>query len=300
MMEKGNCSACQLLAAYLTGLTGFTGWDVLKDPVNLVNPVAKLTRVNNYGEGKMRLQRDAPIPLYYQLAEQIREQIESGQLEVGERIPSVKELTEQHGISPMTVRQALGELQRKGLLEIRRGIGTFVASPKITYNLLHLTSFTEDMVSQGLVTHTKLIHLALETPTEYIAQQLQIPLGEMVVHVERLRYSSDDPILIDYSYLPSSLCPGLEEKDLETNSLYAQLEECYQFALDHATHVLEATGANDYEARLLGVPIGSPIVLVRGVTYLADDRPIEYFKSIYRGDRYKFRWETARPHRRAL
>ena len=88
----------------------------------------------------MHLRREAPVPLYYQLAEQFREQIESGQLEVGQRIPSVKELARQHRISPMTVRQALGELQRKGLLEIRRGIGTFVASPKITHNLQHLTS----------------------------------------------------------------------------------------------------------------------------------------------------------------
>lgn len=248
----------------------------------------------------MHLRRDGPIPLYHQLAEHLREQIESGQLEVGERIPSVKVLAKQYRISPMTVRQALGELQRKGLLEIRRGIGTFVASPKITYNLLYLTSFTEDMVSQGLVTHTKLIILALETPTEYVAKRLQIPSDEKVVHVERLRYSGDKPILIDYSDIPSSLCPGLENQDLANNSLYALLEGRYRLALDHATHWLEATGANDYEANLLGVPVGLPMILVRGVTYLADNRAVEYFRSIYRGDCYKFRWETARPHRRTL
>jgi GntR family transcriptional regulator len=245
----------------------------------------------------MHLRRDDPIPLYHQLAEQLREQIESGQLEIGARIPSVMALTKQYRISPMTVRQALGELQRKGLLEVRRGIGTFVASPKITYNLLHLTSFTEDMVSQGLVTHNRLIHLALEMPTEYVAKQLQIPPDEQVVRLERLRYSGDAPILIDYSYLPGFLCPGLENEDLENNSLYALLEGRYRLALDHATHCLEATGANDYEAKLLGVPVGAPMVLVRGVAYLADNRPVEHFKSIYRADRYKFRWETARPLR---
>lgn len=252
------------------------------------------------GRCKTYLRRDDPIPLYHQLAEQLREQIESGELEVGERIPSVRALSKQYRISPMTVRQTLGELQRKGLLEVRRGIGTFVASPKIAYDLLRLTSFTEDMVSRGLVTHTKTIYLALETPTEHIARRLQIPLDEKVVRIERLRYSGDKPILIDYAYLSSSMCPGLEGEDLEKNSLYVLLKGRYQLALERAISWMEATGANDYEAKLLGVPVGVPMTLIRGVTYLTDNRPIEYFKSVYRGDCYKFRWETVRVHERTL
>jgi GntR family transcriptional regulator len=245
----------------------------------------------------MSLQKNHPIALYYQLAELLREQIEDGQLQIGERIPSVRALAAQHGISQVTVRQALGELIKQGLLDVRRGVGTFVASPKIAYDSLFLTGFSEDMLSRGLMTHAKLLHLAVETPTVHIAQQLAITKEEMVIRIVRQRYSNGEPVVLDQSYLPSELCPGLEKEDLGSKSLYALLEGRWHLKLAHSTQWLEATGANDYEAELFGLPAGAPVILVRGVTYLADERPVEYFKVVYRGDRFKFRLETSRPHK---
>jgi GntR family transcriptional regulator len=245
----------------------------------------------------MQLRRYDPIPLYHQLAEEIREQIESQQLPAGERIPSLQELARQYKVSYMTERHAIGELVRQGLLEARQGVGTFVALPKIDYDLRKLTGFTEDMHARGLAPHARLLDLVLEPARERIAQKLQIPPGEKIVHVARLRYSGDLPAVLDDSYLPSSLCPALENEDLEHTSLYSLLEGPYGLVLDHAVQVIETTGANRYEAELLGVPVGAAMMLVRGVTYLADGRPVEYYKNVYRGDRFRFQLDAVRLHK---
>jgi len=245
----------------------------------------------------MQLRRYDPIPLYHQLAEEIREQIEARQLPAGERIPSLQELTRQYKVSYMTVRHAIGELVRRGLLEARQGVGTFVAPPKMDYDLRTLTGFTEDMHARGLAPHARLLELALGPAGERIAQKLRISPSEKIVHVARLRYSGDLPAVLDDSCLPSSLCPGLENEDLEHTSLYGLLEGPYGLVLDHALQVIETTGANLYEAGLLGVPVGASMMLVRGVTYLADGRPAEYFKNVYRGDRFRFQLDAVRLHK---
>ena len=244
----------------------------------------------------MQLRRYDPVPLYHQLAEEIREQIENRQLSPGERLPSLHELGRQYKVSYMTVRHAIGELVRQGLLEARQGLGTFVALPKIDYDLRTLTGFTEDMRARGVAPHARLLHLASEPAGERIAQRLQISPDDTIVHVARLRYSGDLPAVLDDSYLPSSLCPDLETEDLEHTSLYGLLEGKYDLVLDHAIQVIETTGANRYEAELLGVPIGTAMMLVRGVTYLSDGRSIEYFTNTYRGDRFRFQMEAIRLH----
>lgn len=238
--------------------------------------------------------RHNPIPLYHQLAEEIREKIESRQWPAGERIPSLQELSRQYEISYMTVRHAIGELVRQGRLEARQGVGTFVALPKIDYDLRKLTGFTEDMRSRGLTPHARLLNLSLEPAGDRIAEKLQIGPGDETVHVARLRYSGDLPAVLDASYLPGSLCPGLEDQDLECTSLYGLLEGPYGLILDHAVQIIETTGANPYEAELLGVPVGAAMMLVRGVTYLADGRPVEYFTNVYRGDRFRFQLDAVR------
>jgi GntR family transcriptional regulator len=238
--------------------------------------------------------RHNPIPLYHQLAEEIREKIDCRQWPAGERIPSLQELSRQNKISYMTVRHAIGELVGQGLLEARQGVGTFVALPKIDYDLRKLTGFTEDMRSRGLTPHARLLDLSLEPAAERIAEKLHIAPGEKTVHVARLRYSGDLPAVLDSSYLPSCLCPGLENQDLEHTSLYSLLEGPYGLVLDHAVQVIETTGANPYEAKLLDLPVGAAMMLVRGVTYLADGRPAEYFTNVYRGDRFRFQLDAVR------
>jgi GntR family transcriptional regulator len=240
----------------------------------------------------MALDKRNPIPLYYQLAEQLKEQIQSGKLKPGVQLPSERELSEQVGISRMTVRQAIAYLVRDGALVVKQGIGTFVAEPKLAHDTLHLLGFTEDIIRRGGVVMSRVLEQATVIPPASVAIGLNLEPEEMAVKIVRLRLSGEMPLLLETVFIPVALCPGLEYEDMATKSLYALLEQVYGLRLIRARQTLEATTANDYESELFGIEPGTAMILLEGVTYLEQDRPVEYFKAIYRGDRFKFELES--------
>ena len=242
----------------------------------------------------MTLNKNNPIPLYYQLAERIREQIQTGQLERGAQLPSERELSEKFKISRMTVRQATGYLVQQGVLVVKKGIGTFVADAKLARDTLHLLSFSEEMMHQGGPTTSQVLEQRIITPPLRAANGLNLGLEETVVKIVRLRFSQATPLLLETIYVPTKLCPNLEHKDLVTTSLYTLLEQDYGLLLSRAQQTLEATTANAYESSLFGVEPGTAMILVEGVTYADDEQPVEYFKAVYRGDRFKFKLESQR------
>jgi len=242
----------------------------------------------------MKLNKKIPTPLYYQLAELIREQIRSGELRSGDQLPSERELSEQAAISRMTVRQAVAYLAHEGTLEVKPGVGTFVTEPKLTHDLLHLLGFTEGTIRQGGVVTSRVLEQAVVIPPAHIAAGLALKAGETAIKIVRLRLSGETPLLLEMTFLPTALCPGLEYENLATNSLYRLLEDHYGLPLKRTKQTLEATMANEYEAHLFGVEPGTAMILLEGVTYLDQDRPVESFKAVYRGDRFKFELESRR------
>jgi GntR family transcriptional regulator len=242
----------------------------------------------------MPLNKQSPVPLYYQLAEQLRERIRSGELRPGEQLPSERQLSERHLISRMTVRQALAYLVREGALVARQGLGTFVAEPKYTYDALHLLGFTEEIMRHGGTAVSRVLEQARVAPPQRVAEGLGLAEGQEVVKIVRLRLSDETPLLLESTFVPVALCPGLEGEELATQSLYAVMETRHGVRLTRARQGLEATVANDYEAALFGIARGTPMILVEGVTYDHLDRPAEYFKAVYRGDRFKFSFESER------
>lgn len=244
----------------------------------------------------MGLRRNDPVPLYSQLADQLREEIER-ELKPGDRLPSVRALGERYGISLMTVRQAVSQLLRDGLLEIRRGAGTYVASPKITHDLSSLAGFSEDMQVLGMSSETLLLAMGLEQPLGRVRELLQLGPGQRVVHIVRLRHADGIPTVLDESFVPSALCPGLQHDDLEHNSLYDLMERRYGLTLAYANQVMEAISANALEAERLNVPINTPLFMMSGVTYLTNHSPAEYFKARYRSDRIRFKIRLQRRFR---
>ena len=151
-----------------------------------------------------------------------------------------------------------------------------------------LAGFTEDMQLLGMPSETSLLGLGLEQPLGRIRDMLQLGPGERVVHIVRLRHAGGVPAVLDESFVPSALCPGLEHADLEHSSLYQLLESRYGLALAYANQVMEAISANALEAERLGVALNTPLFMMSGVTHLVDDQPVEYFKARYRSDRIKF------------
>lgn len=242
----------------------------------------------------MALDKNNPIPLYYQLVEQLKEQIQLGDLKPGDQLPSERELSDQHGISRMTVRQAIAYLVQQGLLEVKRGIGTFVAAPKLAHDTLHLLGFTEEVIQRGGAVTSQVLEQSLVVPSASVAGGLKLDTDAATVKLVRLRLAEAVPLLLETTFLPASLCAGLETEDLTTQSLYSLLETKYGLHLKYARQTLEATIANEYESRLFGIEVGTAMILLEGVTYLETDQPVEYFKAVYRGDRFRFELNSQR------
>lgn len=242
----------------------------------------------------MALDKRNPIPLYYQLVEQIKEKIQSGELKPGAQLPSERELGEQFGISRMTVRQAIAYLVRAGVLWVKQGLGTFVSEPKLAHDTLHLLGFTEEMIRQGGVATSQVLEQQVVEPPRSVVIGLKLSSGQLVVKIVRLRLIGQTPLLLETSFIPVTICWGLEREDLTTQSLYALLEQRYGLRLKYARQTLEATMANDYESELFGIEPGTPMILLEGVTLTEQNQPVEFFKAIYRGDRFKFELESQR------
>ncbi len=242
----------------------------------------------------MYLQKSSPVPLYYQLAEVLREKIRLGELGPSAQLPSERELSETYQISRMTVRQALAYLIRDGHLVARQGLGTFVAEPKLAYDALHLLGFTEEMMLTGAAISSQVLEQAVLVPPEAVAADLELGPGATTVKIVRLRLSQGTPLLLETVYIPATLCPGLEQTNLARESLYSILEDRYGLHLSHARQTLETTTANSYEAQLFSVPAGLGMILLEGVTRLDTGQPVEYFKAVYRGDRFKFALDSRR------
>jgi len=240
------------------------------------------------------LNKQSPIPLYYQLAEHLKEQIQAGELAIGDQLPPERDLARQMGVSRMTARQAMAYLVHKGLIEVKPGVGTFVAQPKLAHNALHLLGFSEEMGRLGSRVRSTVLRQERTVPPKRIAEQLHLASHEQVITIVRLRQVDQTPLLLETSHLPACLCPGLENVDLAERSLYTWLATEHQLTGYRATQTVEATAVSDYEQRLFQLTPGTAMLMVEGVTYDQQDRPFEYFKTIYRGDRFKFMLKSQR------
>lgn len=238
-------------------------------------------------------EKETAQPLYFKIKSKLLEAIASGQLQPGDRVSSERELTDQFGVSRMTARQALVELELQGYLQRVQGKGTFVNTPKLEQPLLSLTSFTEDMLRRGMIPGSQLL-VAEETPAgRRASQMLNIRETDPVVRLERLRLAGGDPMALEIVHLPAALVPGLLQSNL-TGSVYRLLAESYGINLARASQSLEAVAARAYEEKILGVKEGTPLLMMERVAYDELGRTVEYTKSLYRGDRYRFTTELSR------
>lgn len=236
----------------------------------------------------------ARLPLYTQLKERIWEMVEQGQLKPGDQVPSERELCERYGISRMTCRQALSELVTEGLLYRVQGRGTFVANPKVSQGLLSLTGFTEDMQTRGLVPATQILAVEVVPASKKVAAYMELPIGERVTRLDRLRLANEQPMCLERSHLPEQAVPGLEKRQDLDGSLYRILAVEYGLRMAKAHETLEAVAARAHEAEALGVSEGSPLLMLERVTRGLDGHVLEYVRSFYRGDRYRFHTELVR------
>ncbi len=234
------------------------------------------------------IDKNSPIPAYYQIMGHLREKIAAGDYPVNSTLPPERELVEMYQVSRMTVRQAIAELVNEGILVRRKGIGTFVAPPKLEQHLSSLTSFTEDMAQRGMKAGGRILSFKEIVPDSTIRKILNVNAQDTVFESVRLRLADEEPMALETTTLIASLCPGLKREDLENQSLYKLLTERWGLQLEYATQSLEPILAPPHEAALLHVAPGAPLLLMHRVTHDQSGRVFEHVKSLYRGDRYKF------------
>lgn len=243
----------------------------------------------------IRLDKSIPIPLYYQLKQQILERILSGSLTVDEQIPNEMDLGEALAVSRSTVRQAVSELVSEGYLYRVKAKGTFVSRPKVDEGFFQkLESFNSEMELKGFQPSTKVLALKKAPGIEEINRKLGIPTEAPLIYLSRLRFADGDPVVFLETYLPYDRFPGLLGEDFTSQSLYSLLETKYNARVAKALREIEAVLANPAEAKYLDIPRNAAVCLVKTLAYAAGDVPSEYSVARYRGDRNKFSVELIR------
>lgn len=232
--------------------------------------------------------KQSHIPYYFQLAEVLRQQIKDTAADGSmPALPSENELAEKHRISRATVRHALDLLEREGLIYKARGKGTFVARARAKYELTSLVPTTEDILRRGWKPGTQVLSLQRLNPSSSITTALEIAEGDEVFEIHRLRTADDEPICLQWSYIPTHLCPDLLEQDLSA-SLTHVLEDRYGIRLWTARSTLRARLAQPLEVKLLQIPKNSPVITIEQNTFSREGHMVEFLKTVWRSDRYDF------------
>jgi GntR family transcriptional regulator len=234
------------------------------------------------------------LPLYAQVEDVLVARISNGALPVGTQLPSEDELIREFDVSRTTIRTTIQNLVRQGLVEIRRGRGTFVASPRMVQELTELTGFVEDMRVLGRRPTARVLSREVIPAIPPVAEKLAVPVGTTVVQIRRVRLSDGVALSFDETYLPEELGRKVMTDDLATEPIFTLLEERYNTPLVEAEYVLEAAAAESAVATALEIPVGSPIFLIERTSYTTQHRAVDYERLHYRGDYIRFKTRLAR------
>jgi GntR family transcriptional regulator len=246
-------------------------------------PMPKNTTRGGSGEQMTAKNRNG-LPAYQRIQSAIRKRIDSGQLHPGDAVTSERDLAKIHQVSLMTARHALASLEREGIVERRRGIGTFVAAPKIHFN--KLMSYTEQMSSRSLSAGSKVLFLRILDSEHEATARLSLPPTTNLIKVERLRHAAGEPFALETCYLSAAEFPELLDAPVGHESLFALLERNYEVELGYADEEIDATAADPRIAELLAIPRREPLLRIRQVIYSTKGKAIMYVLGFYRSDRH--------------
>ena len=230
-----------------------------------------------------------PVPLYHQLRLVLQRDIEQGIYKPGGRLPSEPELIRQYGVSRITVRQALDELEAEGRVMRRHGKGTYVAEPRIEQELVRLTDFVEDMQQAGQNPSSRMLAFVHEPAGPTIARALRIASGTEVVRVDRLRLAEGRPIAYDTTWLPLRFGDLLAGMDLTQETIYQILETRYAIPVLSGAFYITAAEARAPQAEHLEVAPGSALLVIQRISYTTGDVPVYIQERYYRPDRVQYR-----------
>ena len=246
--------------------------------------------------GSINLDKNIPIPLYYQLKMQILDLIEKAEIREGELLPPENDLCDMLKVSRPTIRQAFIELVNEGYLSRYKGKGTFVSTPKVNDRFFNkLETFHDEMVQKGYKPETKVLKKEKIIGPHEANEQLSLPLKAPLIYLGRLRSVNGIPLVYVETYLPYDEYKDLMKVDFAVNSLYNSLEKLYHLRVNRVRREFIAVNARQKEAELLRIARNKAVCLVKTVAYTDNfPNPVEFSVARYRGDLNKFSVELTR------
>jgi len=231
------------------------------------------------------------VPLYFQLKEQIKQNILKGEYSEGDLIPSEREFSDSYELSSTTIRRALNDLVQENFLERKAGKGTFVRRRRVKRDLRKVLGFTKNMTEMGLAPATKVLSKKIVTPNAFARERLGLKKGDKVVRLERLRLADGIPMMLETRYIRTDLCPGIEKEEL-SSSLWRVFEEKFGLKPNRHSQGMKIATVAGQAASQLTLNDNSLVFLIKGVTYVRDNEPIECEESLYRSDKYELTFEA--------
>jgi len=247
-------------------------------------------------QAKAKIVAMSPIPMYMQIKEILRARIMDGTYQPHQQLPSESEMTSSFSVSRITVRQALSDLQKEGLIFKIHGKGTFVSKPKAFQNVMRLQGFGEAMSSMGYETYSQVVSIKFQPAGRAVALRLGTTESVIVCELRRIRFLNREPISLDVTYVSAEIGKRLQKEDLASRDIFLILENDYGYTLDVAQLQIEAILADETLAHHLRVEEGSPILRIERLTYGADREPIDFEYLYYRGDAFQYRLSIERQH----
>jgi len=233
----------------------------------------------------IQVDRNSPVPLYFQVAQHLEHLIESGDLATGTRLENEIDLADQLGLSRQTMRRAIEYLVGRGLLLRKRGIGTQVVQAKVTREV-ELTSLYDDLAKTGRDPSTTVVSFSTEPAPDALAAEFGLAAGTPVYVFERLRFAGAEPLALMRNHVPEHLM-RLSAADLEAQGLY-NLFRANGISMRIAKQSIGARAATAAEARALGERKGAPLLTMERSAYDEQGRAVEHGRHVYRASRYRF------------
>jgi GntR family transcriptional regulator len=245
------------------------------------------------------LEKNSSLPLFHQVRIELVSAINDQVYKPGTQLPSEHMLQEKFNVSRLTLRNALKDLQKEGLIYSQPGKGWYVAKRLVNQQLMHLSGFSSDMKSQGMTPSSHVILQRSQNAPLSVAEQLNIQPGTRVARIKRLRKADGVPMACEDAWFPLSLCQDILEQDFSNSSIYTYLESRGLKPIQ-AIQILTTSFPTNQECKELEIDTNVSIMRMKRSTYLIDTRPIEYVESVYPGDRYQFKVILTYPESAAI
>jgi GntR family transcriptional regulator len=240
------------------------------------------------------IDKNIPVPLYYQLKSYFLKEIESGNLCLGDQIPTEDELHAALQLSRSTIRHAITELVQEGWLERRKSKGTYVIrTSKSPVVFRSFEPFYQSVKLYGKTPRTEVIDLSVTIANSKLAESMGLSVGEQIITMFRRRFINEEPVVTIQNYLPFSLCEFILDRDFSTVSLYETFMQNPLTRIEKTTTIVSSEKATAEDAKLLNVELNCPMLVFNTISYTSQKKIVDFAYSHYRGDLNKFQIESS-------